>query len=99
MKSARIHDGVMTTTFSQAVRKAISAELAYRHMSQRELARELGWGQRFTWLRLSLSNKATGDLTLTELEAIARILKMPIMTLCGGAKQRYTHPRTKENGS
>jgi len=58
----------------EVTRDAINAELGRRRMSQRALARELGWSQ--TYLRLRLSGRY--PLTTRDIQAIADALGMPV---------------------
>lgn len=60
----------------ELTRSAISAELTQRGMSQRALARQLGWSQQY------LRNRLIGRyaLTTTDLEKIAAALDVPVTT-------------------
>jgi len=62
---------------NEAARHAISAELAQRGISQRALARMLGWSQTY------LQNRILGRyaLTTTEVEQIAKALEVPVTQL------------------
>jgi transcriptional regulator with XRE-family HTH domain len=63
---------------SQAIKDSISAELTRQHLSQRELARRIGWSQQYLWRRLSAHENADGEFTPSELEKIAAALDVPV---------------------
>lgn len=63
---------------SQAVRESITAELNRQAVSQRELARRLGFSQQYLWRRLSVAERADLEFTPSELERIAEVLGVPV---------------------
>lgn len=76
---------------SEALKTSINAELVRRHISQRELARRLGWSQQYLWRRLSPHENADMEFTPSELEKIAAALGVPVAQLfpvepAGGAR-------------
>jgi transcriptional regulator with XRE-family HTH domain len=58
-------------------RGAISAELTRQGLSQRALARKLGWSQQYLWRRLA----GTFPLSTTDLEDVAAALGVPVTKL------------------
>jgi transcriptional regulator with XRE-family HTH domain len=65
---------------SKTVRQAINAELTRQGMSQRELARKLGFSQQYLWRRLSPAVRADMEFTTAELDRIADVLGVPVTT-------------------
>lgn len=63
---------------SQAVKESITAELNRQAVSQRELARRLGFSQQYLWRRLSDAERADMEFTPSELERIADALGVPV---------------------
>lgn len=63
---------------SQAVRASITAELTRQAISQRELARRVGFSQQYLWRRLSDAERADLEFTPSELERIADALGVPV---------------------
>lgn len=66
---------------SRAVRQSITEEMARQGVSQRELARRLGLGQRYVWRRTSSNTKAALDFTPDEIERVANALGVPVSRL------------------
>lgn len=64
MKESRTHPAI----------EAIQTYLDQQGISQSELARRLGWGRMVVQRRLS----GDADLTVVELEEIARVLDVPV---------------------
>jgi transcriptional regulator with XRE-family HTH domain len=63
---------------SQDLKHSIGAEMTRQGISQRELARRLGWSQPYAWRRLSVHENADVEFTPSELEAIADALGVPV---------------------
>lgn len=63
---------------AQSVKDSITAEMNRQRVSQRELARRLGWSQQYTWRRISQHERADKEFTPSELERIAEALAVPV---------------------
>jgi transcriptional regulator with XRE-family HTH domain len=64
-------------TFAGRIAQAIRAEMLRQNLTQQELADKLGWTQR------RVSYRLTGDqpIDVAELEAVARVLGVPLSAL------------------
>lgn len=70
---------------SEAVKASITAELNRQGVSQRELARKLGFTQQYLWRRLSIAETADLEFTPSELERIAAALGVPVAQFLASA--------------
>jgi transcriptional regulator with XRE-family HTH domain len=73
----------MTTTASGDVLDAIRREMTLRQVSQRQLARLLGWDHVYTHRRIS----GAVALTVGELHEIAAALSVPVTRFLPAAEQ------------
>jgi transcriptional regulator with XRE-family HTH domain len=73
----------MTTTASGDVLDAIRREMTLRQVSQRHLARLLGWDHVYTHRRIS----GAVALTVTDLQEIAAALDVPVTRFLPAAEQ------------
>lgn len=64
----------------RAVKDSINAEMTRQGISQRELARKLGFSQQYMWRRISTAKRADMEFTPSELERIADALGVPVTT-------------------
>jgi len=64
-------------TLAERIRSAVNAELAQRGISQRELARRLGWSQQYAWRRLA----GRQEMSPSDLEQISQELGVSITDL------------------
>ena len=64
-------------TLAERIRSAVNAQLVQRGISQRELARRLGWSQQYTWRRLA----GRKEFSPTDLDQIASVLDLPVTEL------------------
>lgn len=64
-------------TLAERIRSAINAEITQRGVSQRELARQLGWSQQYIWRRLA----GRYEISPSDVEQIAAALGVPVSTL------------------
>lgn len=71
---------------SQDLKHSINAEMTRQGISQRELARRLGWSQQYAWRRLSIHENADLEFTPSELEKIAAALGLPVAQLLPAAE-------------
>jgi transcriptional regulator with XRE-family HTH domain len=78
MNSGAVHTAVVT--LAERIRSAVNAQLAQRGISQRELARRLGWSQQYTWRRLA----GRQEFSPTDLDQIASALDLPVDELVPG---------------
>lgn len=67
----------MATTAPEPVLDAIRQEMSLRGISQRQLARLVGWDHVYTHRRIS----GAVEITVPELEAIAAALGVPVTAL------------------
>lgn len=72
---------------SQDLKTSISAEMTRQGISQREMARRLGWSQQYAWRRLSVHENADVEFTPSELERIAAALDVPVTTFLPSATE------------
>lgn len=76
-------------TLAERIRRAVNDQLVQRGISQREMARRLGWSQPYTWRRLA----GHTELSLSDLDQIANALGLTAADLVS-AEQAVTvhHP-------
>ncbi len=63
---------------AESVKDSITAEMNRQGVSQRQLARRLGFSQQYLWRRLSMAERADLEFTPSEIERIADVLGVPV---------------------
>jgi transcriptional regulator with XRE-family HTH domain len=77
---------------AQAVKDSIIAEMKHQRVSQRELARRVGFQQQYLWRRISSNKRAHKEFTPSELELIADALGVPVTTFLPSPVAAITSP-------